>query len=508
MRRLLRRRIVVPAVVVALVLGGGLFMRVRGSDPSTTYRTAAASLGTVTQTMSLSGNLAPVGETDLDFGSSGRVTSVNVQVGQPITAGEVLATIDSISLQGALTQAQATLASAKARLALDQAGPTAASLAQSQASVSSAQVSLQNAQTAATDTRAVNQQSVAQAQSGVTAAQASVNADNSNIAIDCPANAAQCTLDRQALARDQATYQSAVSSLQATQTKAQQSNDQAAGQVSTARVQLQNAQAALSVLEQGSTPEQIQMDQSQVQIDQVNVANAQRAVDQATLTAPAAGVAGQVNITVGQAVSGSGSSGSSANASSSSSSTTTHAVVILTPGAFEVTGTVSDAQINEVAIGQRARVVPAGSTEAITGKVTSISQEATVTSGVATFSVTVTLDGNNPSLHAGVSAAISIIVNQVVHVLTVPTSAVQGGNSVQVLVNGVPQTVAVQVGASDALRTEIQSGLNVGDTVVIATVSSAVPTASARTGAGGLFGVGGGGTGTGRGGGGGAGAGG
>ena len=478
-------------------------MRVRGSGSSTTYRTVAASLGTVTQTISLSGNLTPVGETDLDFGSAGKVTAVNVQVGQPITAGQVLGTVDATSLQGALTQAQATLASAQARLSLDQAGPTASNLAQAQASVNSAQVSLQNAQTSLNDTRNVNQQSITQAESAVTAAQASVNADNASISVDCPANATQCASDRQALAKDQATYQQDVSTLGATQAKAQQGNNQAAGQVSTARVQLDNAQAALNALEQGSTPQQIQMDQSQVQVDQVNVDNAQRALNQATLTAPVGGIAGQVNLTVGQFVSGSGSGSSSSAASGSSSSSSSnaassgsasHAIVILTPGAFAVTGTVSDAQINQIAIGQRARVVPAGSSEAVDGKVTSVSQEATVNSGVATFAVTVTLDGNNPSLHAGVSSAISIIVNQVVHVLTVPTSAVQNGNSVQVLVNGTPQTVQVQVGASDSLRTEIQSGLNVGDQIVVATVSSAIPTSPARTGnGGGLFGVGGGG---------------
>jgi hypothetical protein len=115
---------------------------------------------------------------------------------------------------------------------------------------------------------------------------------------------------------------------------------------------------------------------------------------------------------------------------------------------------------------------------------------------VASFSVTVTLDGSNPSLHAGSSASISVIVNQVVGVLTVPTSAVRttgAGSVVQVMVNGQPQARAVTVGAADALRTQILSGLNPGDTVVVATISSTVPTTTNGGGAG-LFGGGGGGT--------------
>jgi hypothetical protein len=121
--------------------------------------------------------------------------------------------------------------------------------------------------------------------------------------------------------------------------------------------------------------------------------------------------------------------------------------------------------------------------------VTYLAAVATVTSGVATFSVTVTIDGNNPSLHAGTSASVSIIVNQASEVLTVPTSAVRGGNTVQVLVNGKAEIRPVTVGATDALRTQIMSGLNPGDQVITATVSSTVPT---NTSGGGLFGGGGG----------------
>jgi hypothetical protein len=171
-------------------------------------------------------------------------------------------------------------------------------------------------------------------------------------------------------------------------------------------------------------------------------------------------------------------------------------VVILTPGAFQVTGTVSDAQVGQVAVGQRARVITAGSTEAVTGQVTGVSQQATVTSGVASFAVTVTLGGSNPSLRGGTSASINVIVNQVIQVLTVPTSAVRssgGASTVQVLSSGQPQARPVTVGASDALRTEILSGLREGDQIVIASVTGTVPTTTTR--GGGLFGGGGGGAG-------------
>src|SRR5207253_252047 len=95
-------------------------------DPaSVQYRTAAAAVGTVIQTVSLSGNLSPVGPTSLDFAGSGKVLSVGVQVGQNVTSGTVLAAQDTTSQQNALTQAQATLASAQAKLSIDKQGATA-----------------------------------------------------------------------------------------------------------------------------------------------------------------------------------------------------------------------------------------------------------------------------------------------------------------------------------------------------------------------------------------------
>jgi macrolide-specific efflux system membrane fusion protein len=459
---------VIAGVIVAIVVSGAYFLLNR-NGATVQYRTAAAVVGTVTQTMPISGNLSPLNQTDLDFAGSGKLQAVNVVAGQTVTAGEVLASLDPVSLQGSLTQAQANLTSVQAKLSLDRAGATAQNLNQAQASVNTAQVQLQSDITSQSDTQAVNAQMVAQAKSAMTSAPQDQAAQNN--------------------------YQAAL-------VKAQQSNDQAQSQVNRDTVALENAQASLAVLKQGSTTQQIQMDQSQVAVDQVNVDTAQRALNQTTLTAPTDGVVSQVSIIVGQTTSGSGSSssgssssgsgssGSGSAAAASSSSSTTHAISILTPGAYAVTGAVSDAQIGQIALGQAARITPAGATDALTGKVTYIGAVATVTSGVATFAVTVTIDGSNPALHAGTSASVSIIINQASEVLTIPTSALRGGSSVQVLVNGKAEVKTVTVGASDVLRTQIVSGLNPGDQVITATVSSTVPTTNSG---GGLFGGGGGG---------------
>ena len=166
-----------------------------------------------------------------------------------------------------------------------------------------------------------------------------------------------------------------------------------------------------------------------------------------------------------------------------------------------MTGTVSDAQVNLVAIGQTVAVTPAGSSQALQGKVTAISPAATISSGVATFGVTAQLTDTSKSIKPGISATATIVTNQVVHVLTVPVSAVHTtatGSTVEVLVNGQPKSVVVTTGASDPTRIQIVSGLQLNETVVIAVISSSVPssTTGSALGTGGTRGGGGAGGGT------------
>jgi RND family efflux transporter MFP subunit len=510
LKNLLRRRVLAALVLITAILGGTV-VYAQASKVTTSYRTALVTYGTITQSIGMAGNLSPVSEADLNFASAGTVQSVYVKVGDSVGAGAPLATIDSTLLSAQLLQAQATLASAEAKLSQDRAGATAQSLTSAQNSVASAQVSVSNAQTSLTDTQAINAQSVAAAQAPVTAAQILVTADQAVVAqdnltmaadqatmtADCGAtppspncaadtskvNSDQSKLatDQQTQAHDQATLDSARTVLAAATAKAQQSNDQAAATLASMQQQYSAAKNSLASLQTSTTPQTIQMDDAQIQIDQVNVDSVQHQLDGATLTAPIPGIVSQVNVKAGQAVTGGG---------------TTYAIVIFSPGSYDVTGTVSDSQVNLVAVGQGAQITPAGSTQAMPGKITSIAPAATVSSGVATFAVTAQLTDTSNAIRPGVSASVSIVINQVVHVLTVPTSAVHTtatGTTVQVLVNGVPKSVPVQTGASDPTRIQIVSGLQLNQVIVIAVITSSVPSGNGNSVLGGGGGRGGGG---------------
>jgi hypothetical protein len=153
--------------------------------------------------------------------------------------------------------------------------------------------------------------------------------------------------------------------------------------------------------------------------------------------------------------------------------------------------------------GNQVNVIPAGGGEQLLGHVTGIAPSALITQGVATFTVTAIIDGINPNVHAGSTAQMSIVVERDVDVLTVPTSAVHTvGSSSYVLVprNGTQVAVPVTVGASDPVRTQILSGLQKGDQVILAEVGVKPPTGGAPTGGGGGGGGGAGGAGGTRGG--------
>ncbi len=505
-----RRRMiaVITALVVAVAAVGG-FMYTRGSTAAPQYRTAAAALGTIRQTLSLTGNLAPVAQSNLNFQVSGTVTAIDVSAGQTVSAGQVLATVDPSTLQTTLTQDQANLAAAQAKLTADESSGSTASANTAQ-QIASAKTTLANDQTAYNDTIALNNQTISNDQAAIVAAQAAVTTDSAAVSSAQTAYNTDgcggttpppaCTTDTQNLStaksqqsKDTSTLASAQQALPTDTVRAQQSADQASAKVASDRTALSNAESTTASASQASAVAQDNAGLAQAQ--QV-VTSAQNTVAEATLTAPTAGEVAQVNLSVGSTTSGSSSSSAAASASASAAQ-----FILLTPGSFEVTSTVSDSVISEVTVGQNAVVTAAGSTNGLAATVTSVGVIATVSSGVATFPVTVQITGSHPSLRDGMSATVVVVVNQVVGVLSVPTSAVHTNGTasfVNVLQGGKLTPVTVTVGSADSLRTQITSGLSAGQTVVIATVTSTIPTSGAagagaarRGGAGGLGGGGG-----------------
>lgn len=145
------RRLLVAGVAVVLAAGAGIGVWL-GTDGTTgpglrvTTQVVATTTGTMKQTVSASGTVEPANEADLDFAVSGKVTAVDVAVGQTVAAGQVLATVDPSALQATVDSAQASLTAAQAKLSADEAaGASTSQILADKAAVTSAQSQLTKA---------------------------------------------------------------------------------------------------------------------------------------------------------------------------------------------------------------------------------------------------------------------------------------------------------------------------------------------------------------------------
>jgi HlyD family secretion protein len=216
---------------------------------------------------------------------------------------------------------------------------------------------------------------------------------------------------------------------------------------------------------QPASAEQLASDQAAIDAAKAQLAEAQQSHDQAQLRSPIDGTVGSMTISAGQSVQG--NSG-------------TPQIVVIGPGSHQVSTSVSDTNVTAVQVGDAATVTPSGSSAPLSGQVVSVGLLASSgTSGSAGYPVTIGLTGNDQQLFAGQSASVSIMLAHVSSALTVPSSAVHtvGANhSVTVLRNGTASNVRVTVGAIGPTRTQVLSGLNPGDQVVLAELSQPLPT--------------------------------
>jgi macrolide-specific efflux system membrane fusion protein len=137
-----QRAVLAGGVVVVLVAAGvGIWLSEDSSASATpTSELVAAASSTLRQTVASSGTIEPAQQANLNFATSGQVTSVSATVGEKVTAGKVLATVSSAALSADVAQAEATEASDAAKLSSDQAdGVTAAQLTADQTAVTAAE---------------------------------------------------------------------------------------------------------------------------------------------------------------------------------------------------------------------------------------------------------------------------------------------------------------------------------------------------------------------------------
>ena len=116
-RRRRRGRIIALVVVllVILIASGVIFYMRRANQPVVRFTQAAVTTGNITVQVSATGPVTPNAEYDMNFLTAGQVKAIDVQIGQQVNKGQVLAklTIDKTALQSAINQAQLGLVAAQ-----------------------------------------------------------------------------------------------------------------------------------------------------------------------------------------------------------------------------------------------------------------------------------------------------------------------------------------------------------------------------------------------------------
>ena len=474
----------------------GAYTAIGAATPTstTTTRTATVTQGSLTATVTGSGNIGSARSASLSFGAGGTVQSLGVGVGDKVSKGDELASIDTASARRSLAAAKASLASADASYDEAVDGSSTAGTADS---ISAAKLSLTSARQGVTaagkqltnDTKTQNAL-VSEAEAAYTSGKGTKS----------QLLAAEATRS-QTLARDR------------------QGITQAEAQVATARSNLAKAEAGGS--SSSSSTASVASAKVQVADAEASVAEAQDALDDTKIVAPFSGtilsVAGDVGDSVSSGTSssssgtsssgssssgsgsagtsgsssGSGSSGTTSGSSSSSSSSSSAFITMASTSKLEVTANVAEADIGSVKVGQDASITLSASSATAEGTVTQVAPEGTTSSNVVQYPVTISLTTVPKSARIGSTASVTITTGSADDAILLLTSAITTSgtrSTVQLMKNGVATTTVVQTGLAGSTQTQITSGLSVGNVVRIPTTTASTGTGGGLPGFGGGFG--------------------
>ena len=407
-------------------------------EPAVPVEVATAETGDIALIFAYTGNLQSKDEVKVIPGAAGRVEKVLVEVGDPVKAGQPIATLEHDVYLLQLKQAQAGLTAAQLKLEKMKMGSRPEEVAVAQAAVDLARAALDDVATISDNERTTAAANLANAQAALRRAQAEY---------DKIAWAGNVGLMPQAAALEQATnaYEAALAGYNL------QTNP---SDVQLAPLQAQVVQAELKLALTKQPFLDIDFQMAKVAIDQAQAAVdlVYRQLDEATIKAPFDGVISELNISTGTTV------GPQAP------------IATVVSNKVELAVGIEEAHIGQINKGQKAALkVDAYPGQTFAATVSSIAPVADKNSH--TFTVKVTPADEQGQLRSGMFADLSLLVQEKKNTLLVPIDAVTEVNdqTVVYVVNGnKAEQRPVTTGLSSDGRIEILSGLEAGDTVVTA----------------------------------------
>jgi HlyD family secretion protein len=445
---------IVLIVVVVAGLGTGAYAALRPAQTTTAATTAALQTATARQgdlvlEASGTGYLVAASESSVGFDISGKITSLNVKLGDTVEKGQLLAQLDDTSEQSALADAQRALremtspeAVANAELAVTTA----------QANVTTAQIALNNQQYWKNDALiqdyyakyVIAKANLDRTQTIYDSLNVGEYINNSN-----EAQAYQSLYNAQQAFNTASYYVSLYS-----QKPTQRQLDEAQATLDLANARLANAQNYLAALKSGVVPDDA-TGSSMDALRQAKLAiqTAQDNLDATKLYAPISGLVMTLNAEVGDTAQG-----------------TIMTIDDLSQAKIQFYMDASD--WTNVKVGYDVSVsFDSLPNQTFSGKVTEVMPGLISVQGSTMVEGTALLDSSvaDIGLPVGVDAGIDVISGQALNAVLVPVEALHelpdGTYTVFIMKNGTPALTTVEVGLQSDTFAVITSGVLVGDVV-------------------------------------------
>ena len=498
-----RIRILIVNLVVVLIAAGVGYWGWSSLHPkaaAVAAQTTTASVADVQSTVSASGTVLSPGDVGVSPSVSEPITNIYVKVGQHVTAGTLMATLNSVTLLDSLNQAKAQLATEQITFNSDKQAISNAQLnvaqqislnatneATDQTNVSTAQQTLTNDQTTAQQNVAVYASNVATAKAALDAANLnfnnyeglygpsgitvpfceSIDTINSNctqlISYNSAVNSAQTQYNNslitqtQSLAKDQQTIikdQAAIASAQTTQSINIKKDAASLVSAQNAVVSAQN-QFDLFKAQNGidsDTPSA-----TDFQVAQSAIGVAENNYNQAFIKAPVTGDVASISAVVGQVA---------PTTTVSTIGSVSGFIVLTNVAGLEVSAGFSESDAAKIKPGEEVSYSFTALPNAnATGKVISINLLPTTSQSATTYTVYFSIDGTVTGLKPGMTSTVQVLVNDAPNALSAnPQAITTSGNATGATSTGIVNVVTMKAGKQVLTPTPVVLGL-VGDSL-------------------------------------------
>ncbi|WP_062517884.1 efflux RND transporter periplasmic adaptor subunit [Demequina gelatinilytica] len=204
-------------------------------------------------------------------------------------------------------------------------------------------------------------------------------------------------------------------------------------------------------------------DKADITAAKAELAVARSQLEHATLTAPVAGEIVAIGFDEDDSVTG---------------GDTSTAITLIADNTYLVSLSVSLTEAQLLEAGQDAELTLTSTGEVVAGTVSSVSHVNSGNDYSQSYAVTIAVPDPGFDIRIGAATRMQITVASATGVLVVPTSAISdaaGDATVQVVgEDGAASSVAIETGAIGAVYTEVLSGLDAGDQVVLADLTASV----------------------------------